>query len=312
MRGESGLGGAAGEELSSARLARLVRDGRRAAGLTQLQLASAAGVSAGVIRDLEQGRTGQPRRQSVERITAVLGISLGASWPEPNGDAGQHADADMTAADTGLADGAGTATGQVRLQVLGSLTAWRDGMAVALGPARQRAVLALLAVQPNSLVRREAICEALWPGDPPATAVSMIQSYVGKLRRALDPAHAPGGSAGDSGGLLVAAGSGYQLQVTGEELDLIAFGQLCGQARTAVRAGQPAAACAFYEQALDLWQGEPLADVDALRGHPAVGGLARQRAEAVEDYADAASAQGWHGRVLAPSASRLTSGRTRG
>ena len=80
MRGESGLGGAAGEELSSARLARLVRDGRRAAGLTQLQLASAAGVSAGVIRDLEQGRTGQPRRQSVERITAVLGISLGASW----------------------------------------------------------------------------------------------------------------------------------------------------------------------------------------------------------------------------------------
>src|SRR5262249_25031837 len=35
-------------------------------------------------------------------------------------------------------------------------------------------------------------------------------------------------------------------------------------------------------------------------GHPAVDGLARQWAAAVEEYADAASGQGWHSRVLAP------------
>jgi DNA-binding SARP family transcriptional activator/tetratricopeptide (TPR) repeat protein len=315
MRWDGSLPGA-DSGLSSARLAELVRDRRLAAGLTQLQLARAAGVSVGVVRDLEQGRTGQPRRRSVERISAALGTGLDLSDPAPGPPDGPDTgpgDADAAGpgggtggraaagnqggqALAGAADGTGGAAGGVWLRVLGSLTVWRDGTAVVLGPARQRAVLGLLAVQPNSLVRREAICEALWEGDPPATAVSMIQSYVSRLRRLLEPARSPG--AGDS--LLVAAGSGYRLQVTGEELDLIAFGRLCAQARTAARAGQPAAACALYEQALELWQGEPLADIDALRGHPALAGLARQRAAAVEEYADAASGHGWYSRVLAP------------
>jgi DNA-binding SARP family transcriptional activator len=259
----------------------------------------------GVVRDLEQGRTGQPRRRSVERISAALGVSLDLGDPAPGppdgpdtgaGEAGAAGPPGGTGDRASAADAADGAASGVRVRVLGSLTVWRDGTAVVLGPARQRAVLGLLAVQPNSLVRREEICQALWEGEPPATAVSMIQSYVSRLRRLLDPARSPG--AGDS--LLVAAGSGYRLQVTGEELDLIAFGRRFAQARMAARAGRPAAACALFEQALELWQGEPLADIDALRGHPAVAGLARQRAAAVEEYADAASGHGWYSRVLAP------------
>jgi tetratricopeptide (TPR) repeat protein len=45
-------------------------------------------------------------------------------------------------------------------------------------------------------------------------------------------------------------------------------------------------------------RGEPAADVPVLRGHPAVTGLARRRAEAVLGYADAACRLGWHQRVL--------------
>lgn len=281
--------GAAGDGPPAAGFASLVRDRRRAAGLTQLQLAAAAGVSIGVVRDLEQGRTWRPRRRSVERIAAALGAETELSAAAEAGHAGPAGHAHPAGHEEGSARG-------LRLRVLGSLTAWRDGGEVALGPARQRAVLGLLAAQPNSLVRREAICEALWEADPPATAVNMIQSYVSRLRRLLGPAQGPGGD----GGLLVAAGSGYRLQLSGEQLDLIAFMQLCARAREAARAGQPEAACALYEEALDLWEGEPLADVDTLRGHPAVSGLARQWATAAEDYADAASGQGWHSRVLAP------------
>jgi DNA-binding SARP family transcriptional activator/tetratricopeptide (TPR) repeat protein len=276
----------ADDEPSSAGLAGPVRARRLAAGLTQLQLARSAGVSVGVVRDLEQGRTGQPRRRSVERIAAVLGVAL-------EGNPGGPASAPGIAA---AADGRAGPAGGLRLRVLGSLAAWRDGTAVALGPARQRTVLGLLAVQPNSLVRREAISEALWEDDPPATAVSMIQSYVSRLRHLLDPARSAAGGAG----LLAAAGSGYRLQVTDEELDVIAFEQLSARAGAAARAGEPDAACAFYEQALALWQGEPLADIEALRAHPAVADLTRRWAAAVEDYADAASGQGWHGRVLVP------------
>jgi DNA-binding SARP family transcriptional activator/tetratricopeptide (TPR) repeat protein len=252
----------------------MVRSRRQAAGLTQMQLAAAAGVSLAFVRDLEQGRTQRPRQRSVRQISAVLGIPA--------------AQATVT---TGTA-------GRLRLQALGPLTAWRDGTRLALGPARQRAVLGLLAAHPNALVRREAIAEALWGDSPPATAVSMIQSYVSRLRRLLDPARPAG--AGDGSGILVSAGSGYRLQVSGEQLDVIAFGQLRAQANSAARDGRSEAACELYERAMALWQGEPLADIDALHGHPVVVGLDRQWAAAVEEYADAASPLGWHSRVLAP------------
>jgi len=296
-------GPANADEPSSDGLAGLVRAGRLAAGLTQQQLARAAGVSVGVVRDLEQRRTGRPRRRSVERIAAALGIGLDPDGGAPNvasaADEAAGAGGRIVTGAPGLGagvDGGDEPAGGLRLRVLGSLAAWRDGTAVPLGPARQRTVLALLAVQPNSLVRREAICEALWEDDPPATAVSMIQSYVSRLRRLLDPTPSVAGGAG----LLAAAGSGYRLQVTGEELDVIVFEQLCARAGAAARAGDPDNSCVLYERALALWQGEPLADIEVLRSHPAVADLTRRWAAAVEEYADAASAQGWHGRVLAP------------
>ena len=46
----------------SAKLGVLIEERRRAAGLTQRALAERSGVSVGAIRDLEQGRTGWPRR----------------------------------------------------------------------------------------------------------------------------------------------------------------------------------------------------------------------------------------------------------
>ena len=79
---------------------------------------------------------------------------------------------------------------------------------------------------------------------------------------------------------------------------MLEFGRLAGVARQSASGGDEEAACAAYRQALELWRGEPLADVDLLRGHPAVAGLARQRAEAVIEYARAASGAGWHERVL--------------
>src|SRR5215475_8372983 len=63
-----------GDRYRAARLAALMRDYRRAAGLTQGQLAESAEVSLAAIRDLEQGRTRRPRAGSLARITAALGL----------------------------------------------------------------------------------------------------------------------------------------------------------------------------------------------------------------------------------------------
>ena len=60
---------------SAGRLAGLLRTQREGAGLTQRELASRAGVSLGALQDLEQGRTTRPRRQSLDRLAAVLRLT---------------------------------------------------------------------------------------------------------------------------------------------------------------------------------------------------------------------------------------------
>ena len=146
----------------------------------------------------------------------------------------------------------------------------------------------LLAVQPGELVRRETVIDVLWGQRPPATAAELVQAHVSRLRRILDP--------GGRGGLLEQGPAGYRLRAGAGELDAVAFAELAGRAGAA--AGDAAAACGLYVQALGLWRGEPAADVPVLRGHPAVTGLARRRTEAVLGYADAACRLGWHQRVL--------------
>ena len=176
------------------------------------------------------------------------------------------------------------------LAVLGPLTAWRDGLSVGLGPPRQAAVVGLLAVQSGELVRRETVIDVLWGQQPPATAAELVQAHVSRLRRVLDPA--------GRGGLLEQGPAGYRLRAGAGEMDAAAFAELAEQAGAAAAAGDAAAACGLYAQALGLWRGEPAADVPVLRGHPAVTGLARRRTEAVLGYADAACRLGWHQRVL--------------
>ena len=59
---------------------------------------------------------------------------------------------------------------------------------MSLGGPRQRAVLARLALTPGRVVTVDRLVEDVWAGDPPATAVNTLQSYVSLLRRALgDP-----------------------------------------------------------------------------------------------------------------------------
>jgi DNA-binding SARP family transcriptional activator/tetratricopeptide (TPR) repeat protein/DNA-binding XRE family transcriptional regulator len=250
----------------------LVRDHRRASGLTQQELASRAGLSAGAIRDLEQGRTGRLLPGSLARLATVLGLSRV-----------QIAELQRSPVAGGLL-----------VQVLGPLAVWRAGAPVQVGGAARRAVLGLLTLSPGRLVHRDAVIDALWPGKAPANAVSLVQIQVSRLRRLIDPR----GAAGGGSGLLVSAGDSYRLVAGPRELDLLALDELTAEARAAHADGDDEAACGIYEQAVGLWRGEPLADVELLRSHPGVVRLSRQRAEAVIEYARVASSAGRHNRVL--------------
>ncbi len=112
-----------------------------------------------------------------------------------------------------------------------------------------------------------------------------------RLRRVLDPA-------GDGGVLAGDGVVGYRLRAGAGEVDAVVFRELARLAGAAAAAGQAAAACGLYEQALGLWRGEPAGDVAVLRGHPPVTELLRRRTEAVAGYAQAACGLGWHERVI--------------
>src|SRR5262252_2520894 len=215
-----------GDRYRAARLAALVRNYRRAAGLTQGQLAESSGVSRAAIRDLEQGRTRRPRAGSLNRLADALGLE--AAQARELATLARESNRPVAGAPGGAGPD-GTAGG-LRLQALGPLAAWRDGARLALGGPRQQAVLGLLALAPGSLVHRSAIIDVLWPAGPPATAVSAVQSHISRLRGLLDhPPRSDGGPTAkplrdgggpvderrrpdDGGGLLVSDGASYSLR----------------------------------------------------------------------------------------------------
>jgi YVTN family beta-propeller protein len=115
-----------------------------------------------------------------------------------------------------------------------------------LGAAKQRAVLAMLALRANERVSADRLIEGLWGEGAPASAPKMVQLYVSQLRKLLS---------GD-GSEIVTRGRGYELRLPAEAVDVLRFEQLVGEA---ARAAEPP--MKLVREALALWRGSPLDDL---------------------------------------------------
>ncbi|MFF3242387.1 BTAD domain-containing putative transcriptional regulator [Streptomyces sp. NPDC002870] len=136
-------------------------------------------------------------------------------------------------------------------RVLGTTQALHDdGTSVALGGARLRALLAVLALRPGRTVPVGVLVDEVWAGDPPADAGGAVQALVGRLRRALG--HAAVASA---------AGGGYRLCADSDDVDLHRFDRRAGEGARALEEGDAVKAAALLDDALALWQGPVLADL---------------------------------------------------
>ena len=140
--------------------------------------------------------------------------------------------------------------------ILGPLEVEREGRPVALGGARQRALLALLLLHANQAVSADRLVEELWGEPTPARAVKRLQVAVTRLRRALDADGADAGAAP-----LRTASGGYLLAVAPGELDADVFQARVHDGREALAAGEPARAAELLGGALALWRGPALAEV---------------------------------------------------
>jgi DNA-binding SARP family transcriptional activator len=146
----------------------------------------------------------------------------------------------------------------VRFRVLGPLqVSGHDGRPVELPGSKPRALLTLLLSEPGRVVGIDRIVDTLWGDEPPPTATGTLQSYVSQLRRLLEPDRGPR----QAPSVLLTRPPGYAVQVAPGDLDLLVFGELVEEGDRAVSAGEPARGVALLGQAMDLWRGEPLAEL---------------------------------------------------
>ena len=163
----------------------------------------------------------------------------------------------------------------IDLRLLGPIEARRDERPIALGAPKQRALLAMLALQVGRTVSVDRLAEGLWGEQPPPSAPKMVQLYVSQLRRLLE---------GD-GAEIVTRGRGYELRLTHGAIDAVEFERLLEQDRA--------------REALALWHGEPLADVsDEPFAAAEIRRLGELRVRAAEAVIDADLEAGRHDEVI--------------
>jgi len=129
-------------------------------------------------------------------------------------------------------------------RLLGSLEVDKDGHPVEIGGQKQRAVLAILALNVGRVVSTDRLVDLLWVDQPPKTAVTSLQNFVSQLRKAL------------GADIVVTKTPGYLLNVTAERVDVNEFERLVAESRSL----EPEARAKKLREALDLWRGQPLAD----------------------------------------------------
>ncbi|MEV8511048.1 BTAD domain-containing putative transcriptional regulator [Dactylosporangium sp. NPDC051484] len=169
-------------------------------------------------------------------------------------------------------------------RILGPLEAWApDGRPIDLGARKQRAVLAMLLLEPGRVVSLDRIVEGLWAGEAPASATGTLQAYVSQLRRALEPDRPPR----TPPAMLLTRDPGYLLAVDDTQVDARRFAAGVEAARAGLARGDLATAERALHEALREWRGEPLADLaDEEFATAAVTRLGELHDGALEDLAE--------------------------
>jgi len=143
---------------------------------------------------------------------------------------------------------------ELNFELLGSFQIWRNGQPVDAGHRLQQAVLVLLALRRGHVMQRDFLIDELWGEEPPASAVNIVQTYVGRLRKILEPER----QARDPGRILITSGGGYALAVEPANVDVFRFEDDLDRAMRADRRGDTVESVAALRTALNRWHGGAL------------------------------------------------------
>ncbi|MFD9961467.1 BTAD domain-containing putative transcriptional regulator [Amycolatopsis sp. NPDC058986] len=190
----------------------------------------------------------------------------------------------------------------VRINLLGPIEVLRDGVLATPSALKLRQVLSLLALNANDMVHTGQLIEELWEGNPPPSVTTTLQTYVYQLRKRLwlDASHRAGAAHREARcPALHTLPSGYLLALDSDALDIGQFERLATRGRNELEAGSAEAALTTLNQAIGLWRGPALVDVNpGMVLHAKVVHLEEMRVRALEHRVDATLVLGRHHAAL--------------
>ncbi|MFI8849283.1 BTAD domain-containing putative transcriptional regulator [Streptomyces sp. NPDC053499] len=144
---------------------------------------------------------------------------------------------------------------EILVKVLGPIEVTdAEGRPVPVGSRRRRELLGRLVSADGRAVPLPVLVDDLWE-DPPQAAAGTVRTFVGELRRALEPDRPPRAPSLT----IETVGTAYALRIPRANVDVHRFEDTLRTVREAP-SGQAAGA---LSEALSWWRGEPYADLDA-------------------------------------------------
>jgi DNA-binding SARP family transcriptional activator len=142
----------------------------------------------------------------------------------------------------------------MRFQILGPLEVVADDGPVLIRGLRRQLLVAKLLLNVGQIVPVVRLIDALWPDDPPHSAVENIRTYVYELRSQLR-------ARGDRPRLDTYSHA-YRLNAEPDELDMLRFNALTAAGEEALKRSDFSRGAALLGEALELWRDVPLSGLE--------------------------------------------------
>lgn len=192
------------------------------------------------------------------------------------------------------------------IKILGPLTVSHHDRDAVPSARKPRQVLSLLLLNEGEVVSTDSLISEIWDMRPPKSVQTTLQTYVMQLRKCLARAlRIPVTEV--MGDVLVTRNGGYTLRLRDATVDLYTYRSLEQVGLRAFEARDDDAAVCIFTEALALWRGRALADVELGRMlEPAVAGLEESRLTIVECRLEAGLRCGRDRELLSELASLTT------
>lgn len=186
--------------------------------------------------------------------------------------------------------------------MLGGLEVVIAGSSVVVARAKVGALLAMLALQPNTVLSADRLIDGLWGESVPAGATATLHSYISMLRRLVetDAQTDAQTDVGSRARRVVHRKPGYLLAIDPDSVDALRFETLVAEGAAASASLDHRHAATRLRDALGLWRGAALVDLAfASFAGPEIARLDELRLSAYETCIESELALGLHHRLVA-------------